>query len=59
MVVVSPYILIRRERMVGGVCAFSEVKLNRMGQAVQTAYGGGQALLSQLVLSLKLLDPQS
>lgn len=54
--VVSPCILIRRERMVGGVCACSEVKLNRMGQAVQTAYRGGRACLPQLVLSPKCLE---
>lgn len=62
---VSPYILIRRERAHGGgVCACSEVKLNRMGQAVQTACrerdrgeerrGGGH--LAQLVLSQKRLE---
>lgn len=33
--------------------AFSEVKLNRMGQAVQTGRRGGRAHPAQLMLSQK------
>lgn len=42
--------------MCGGVGACSQVKLSRMGQAVQTAIGVEMALLAQLVLSLKCLE---
>lgn len=42
--------------MCGGVGACSQVKLNRMGQAVLTAIRVERALLAQLVLSLKCLE---